>query len=61
MHVLSKKVLSSDEMATVKRSRYPTVVMPANGKVQTFEETLNCVHDLGLFVTVQFLDETPAV
>ena len=60
VHMLSKKDLSSDEKDTVKRSRHPTVVTTANGEVQTFEEAQMDVHDLGLFVTVQLLDETPA-
>ena len=37
------------------------MVMTANGEVQTLEEAQIHVHDLGLFVTVQLLDETPAV
>ena len=45
----------------MKRSRHPTVVGTANGEVQTFEEAKIFVHDLGLFVSVQVLDETPAV
>ena len=35
--------------------------MTANGEVQTKEEAQVYVHDLGLFVTVQLLEETPAV
>ena len=61
MHMLSNKDLSSDEKDTVQRSRHPTVVMTANGEGLTFEEAQIYVHDLGLFVTVQLLDETPAV
>ena len=38
MHMLSKKCLNSDEKDTLRRSRYPTVVMIANAEVQTFEE-----------------------
>ena len=45
----------------LRRSRHPTVVMTANGEVQTFEEAQMHVQDLGLFVTVQLFDETPAV
>ena len=37
----------------------PTVVLTANGEVHTNEEAQ--VHDLNLFVTVQLLEETPAV
>ena len=61
MHMLSKKDLSSDEMGTLRRSRNPTTVVTANGEVQTNEEAQVYVHDLDLFVTVQLLDETPAV
>ena len=63
LHMLSKRDVSSDEKDTFffKRSRHPTVVMTATGEVQTFEEAQTYVHDLGLFVTVQPLDETPAV
>ena len=39
----------------------PTVVVTANGEVQTKEEAQSHVHDLDLFVTVQLLEETPAV
>ena len=61
MHMLSKKDLSSDEMNTLRRSRTSTTVMSANGEVQTNEEAQVYVHDLYLFVTVQVLEETPAV
>ena len=39
----------------------PTVVLTANGEVHTNEEAQVYVHDLNLFVTVQLLEETPAV
>ena len=61
MHMLSKKVLSSDELDTLGRSRDSTVVVTANGEVQTKEEAQSHVHDLDLFVTVQLNEETPAV
>ena len=48
-------------METMKRSRNPTTVVTANGEVQTNEEAQAYVHDLDLFVTVQILDDTPAV
>ena len=35
--------------------------MTENGEVQTSEEAQVHVHDLDLFVTVQLLDETPAI
>ena len=61
MHILSNKDLSSDELDTLPRSRNPTVVETADGEVQTNEEAQENVHDLDLFVTVQLLEETPAV
>ena len=38
MHRLSKKVLSSDEKGTLRWFKQRTVVMMANGEVQTSEE-----------------------
>ena len=61
MHLLSNKDVRSYEMATLKRSRHSRVVTTAKGEVQTFEEAQIHVHDLGLFVTVQLLDDTRAV
>ena len=61
MHMLSKKDLSSAEIDTLWRSRIPTTVVTANGEVQTNEEAQVYVHDLGLFVTVQLLEDTLAV
>ena len=61
MHMLNKSDSSSEEMKTLRRSRTPTVVATANGEVQTNEEAQVYVHDCGLFVTVQFLEDMPAV
>ena len=61
MHVLSEKELSSEEVETLRRSRTPTTEAQANGEVQTKEETLVYVYDLALFVTVQLLEDKPAV
>ena len=58
---MSKKELSSEEMDTVKWSRTTTVVLTANGKYTPTREAQVFVHDLNLFVTVQLLEETPAV
>ena len=54
-------ILSSDEVDTLRRSRNLVTVVTANGEVQTNEEAQVYVHDLDLFVTVQLLDNTPAV
>ena len=51
----------SDDMDTLRRSRNPTTVVTANGEVQTNEEAQVYVQDLDMFVTVQSLEETPAV
>ena len=45
----------------MKTSRTSTVVLTANGEVQTHEDAQVFVHDVNLFVTVQLLNETPAV
>ena len=53
-HDEQKKNLSSDGLDTLRRSRSPMVLTAS-------EEALVLVHDLDLFVTVQLLEETPAV
>ena len=47
MHMVSKRDLNSAELETMRTSRCPTTVMTA-------------VKELDLFVTVVFLEETPA-
>ena len=62
MQMMSKKKdLCSDELESLRRFRNPTVVLTASGEVHTNEEAQVYVHDLNLFVTVQQLDQTPAV
>ena len=61
MHRLSRKDLSSAELETLQRSTNPTTVIIANGEVQTNEEAQENVHDLEHFVTVQILEDMPAV
>ena len=61
MHMLSRKDLNPAELETVRASRSTTTVTTTNGEVQTKEEATAYVHDLELFVTVQILDDTPAV
>ena len=60
MHTLSKRVLSSDELQTLRKCRNTTTVVTANEEVQTNEEAQVYVYDLDLFVTVQLLEDTPA-
>ena len=61
MHMVSKKDLDKAELETVRTSRSPTMVMTANGEVQTREEATVYVNSLDVFVTVMLLEETPAV
>ena len=39
----------------------PTIVITANGKVQTNEEATVYVKELNIFLTVEVLENTPAV
>ena len=54
-----RRDLSSKEMETLQRSRIPTVVIPANGEVQTNGEAQVYVHDVGLFLIVDIFEDTP--
>ena len=55
MHMISKKDLSEAEMNTLTKSCSPTIVLTANGKVQTHEEATD------IFLTMKVLENTPAV
>ena len=48
-------------LKTMRISKYPMMVMTANGEVQTREEATENVKELDLFVTVMLLEETLAV
>ena len=61
MHMISKKDLSDAEMDTLTKSRSPTIVITANGEVQTHEEATVYVKELDIFLTMKVLDNTPAV
>ena len=61
MHMISKKALNSAELETVTTSRSPTTVITANGEVQTNEEATVYVRELGIFLTMKVLEDTPAV
>ena len=54
MHMISKK--NSAEMCTLTKSCSPTIVITANGEVQTHED----VKELDIFLTMKVLEETPA-
>ena len=61
MHMIRKKDLSDAEMDTLTKSCSPTIVITANGEVQTHEEAIVYVKELEKFLTMKFLDNTPAV
>ena len=61
MHMLITKDSRSSELDTLRKSRNHTTAVTASGEVQTNEEAQVHVRDLDLFVTVQILDDTPAV
>ena len=61
MHMISKKDLSEAEMDTLTKSCSPTIVITANGEVQTHEEATVYVKELEKFFTMKVLEDTPAV
>ena len=61
MHMISKKDLSDAEMDTLTKSRSPTIVITANGEVQTHEEATVYVKELDIFLTIKVVENTPAV
>ena len=61
MHMISKKDLNSAELDTLTTSRSPTTVITANGEVQMNEEATVYVKELGIFLTMEVLEDTPAV
>ena len=61
MHMISKKDLSDAEMDTLTKWYSPTIVMTANGEVQTHEEAIVNVKESDIFLTMKVLDNTPAV
>ena len=61
MHMISKKDLNSAEMDTLTKSCSPTIVITANGDVQTHEEAIVYVKELDVFLAMKVLENTPAV
>ena len=51
--MISKKDLSKAEMDTLATSRSPTIVITANGEVQTHEEAIVYVKELEIFLTMR--------
>ena len=61
MHMISKKDLSDAEMDTLTKSCSSTIVITANGEVQTHEDAVVYVKELDIFLTMKVLENTPAV
>ena len=61
MHMISKKDLSNAEMDTLTKSVSPTIVITANGEVQTHEEATVYVEELDTFLSLKVLEDTSAV
>ena len=61
MHMISKKDSSDAEMDTLTKSCSRTIVITANGEVQTHEEATVYVKELDIFLTMKVLENTPAV
>ena len=61
MHMINKKDLSNAEMDTLTKSGSPTIVITANGEMQTHEEATVYVKELDIFLTMKVLENTPAV
>ena len=61
MQMISKKDLSDAEVDTLTKSWSLTMVITANGEVQTYEEAIVYVKELDIFFTMKVLENTPAV
>ena len=61
MHMISKKDLSDVGMDTLTKSCSLTIVITANGEVQTHEEATVYVKELDILLTMKVLENTPAV
>ena len=61
MHMIRKKNLNDAEMDTLMKSCGLTIVMTANGEVQTYEEATVYVKKLDIFLTVKILENTPTI
>ena len=61
MRMITKKDLNSAEMNILTKSCSPTIVITANGEVQTNEEGTGYVKELDLILDGELLDDTPTV
>ena len=53
--------MTDAELDTLTKSCIPTIVITANGDVQTHEEAIVFVIELDIFLTMKVLENTPAV
>ena len=58
---MSTKDLSNAEKDTLTKSYSPTIVITANGEVQTNEEATVCIKRLAIFLSMKVFENTPAV
>ena len=61
MHMISKKDFNDAEVDTLRKSCSLTIVITANGEVQTHEEATVYVNELEKFLTMKVLEDTPVV
>ena len=61
MHMISKKDLSDAEMNTLTKSCSSTIVITANGEVQTHEEATVYVKESDKLLIAKVFENTPAV
>ena len=61
MHMISKEDLSDAEMDSKTKSWSPTIVITANGELQSHEEAIVYVKELDIFLKMKVLENTPAV
>ena len=61
MHMISKEDLNSVEMDSFTKSCSLTIVVTANGDVQTHEEATVYVKELDIFLTMKVFENWPAV
>ena len=59
--VIRKTDLSSKELETIEVSRLLLTVITTDGSIDTTEETIVDLKELDIFVTIQLLEDTPAV
>ena len=61
MQKISRKDSNDAELDTLTKSCSLTIVITANGEVQTHEEATVCVKEFDIFLKMKVLENTPAV